>query len=353
MGVKETKIHRVIKFTQDFICRDYIQNNTNKRATAKSEAEKDVRNLMNNSLYGRMCMNRLHFLQSKFLHDEQKIMKSMSKPTFKNITRYKDYSQIENIKKKIEYDSPVYVGVTILELSKLHMYDVFYNILQRSLKDLQLHYMDTDSFVISFSECNVDNENMDLSNLDPRSGAFPDPPIKTNNKVPGRFKQELGSKVIEEFIALSPKTYSFKEYPKNTKEKGIKNCNNAKHEEFCNSLIYNTERSVDECRIQRVGDSMTTTKTYKISLNTFDDKRFYVKYIKSYPHDKNLYLFKRYLVNKICKAGWGTKAKFLSSVKNASLDGDKDLLVNNIQKLTINDDRKLIEAAITLYNDFL
>ena len=72
-----------------------------------------------------MCMNPLHFLQSKFLHDEEKIKKSISKPTFKIISRYKDYSQIEYIMKKIEYDSPVYVGVTILELSKLHMYDVF------------------------------------------------------------------------------------------------------------------------------------------------------------------------------------------------------------------------------------
>ena len=55
------------------------------------------------------------------------------------------------------------------------MYDVFYNILQPSPKDLQLHYMDTDSFVLSFSEGNVNNEHMDLSNLDC--------PIKTNNKA--------------------------------------------------------------------------------------------------------------------------------------------------------------------------
>ena len=75
MGVKVTKIHRVIKFKQDYICSDYIQNNTNKRATAKTEAEKDVRKLMNNSLYGRMCMNPLHFFQSKFLHDDEKIIK--------------------------------------------------------------------------------------------------------------------------------------------------------------------------------------------------------------------------------------------------------------------------------------
>ena len=77
-----------------------------------------------------------------------------------------------------------------MELSKLHMYDVFYNILQPSHKDLQLHYMDIDSFVLNFSEGNVDNEHMDLSNLDPRSG-FLDPPIKTNNKVPVKFKYEM------------------------------------------------------------------------------------------------------------------------------------------------------------------
>ena len=123
MDVTVTKIHRVIKIKQDYICRDYIQNNTNKRATAKTEAEKDVRNLMNNSLYGRMCMNPLHFLQNKFLHYEEKIMKSISKPTFKNTTKYKDYSQTEYIRKKIEDDSPVCIGVTMLELSKLHMYD--------------------------------------------------------------------------------------------------------------------------------------------------------------------------------------------------------------------------------------
>ena len=99
IGLSVTKIYRVIKFKQDYICRDYIQNNTNKTATAKTEAEMDVRKLMNNSLYGRTCMNPLHFLQSEFLHDEEKIMKSISKPTIKNITRYKDYSQIEYIKK--------------------------------------------------------------------------------------------------------------------------------------------------------------------------------------------------------------------------------------------------------------
>ena len=151
-------------------------------------------------------MNPLHFLQNKLLQDEEVIMKSISKPTFKNITRYKDCSQIEYTKKKLAFDSPVYAGVSILKLSKLHMYDVFYNILQPSLKDLQLHYMNTDSFVLSFSDGKIPDEHMDLSNLEP--------PIKTNKKVPGKFKHELGSRIIEEFVTLSPKTYSFKDFPR-------------------------------------------------------------------------------------------------------------------------------------------
>ena len=36
MGVKVTKIHRLINFKQDYISRDYIQDNTNKRVTAKN-----------------------------------------------------------------------------------------------------------------------------------------------------------------------------------------------------------------------------------------------------------------------------------------------------------------------------
>ena len=66
------------------------------------------------------------------------------------------------------------MGSTVLELSKLCMHEFFYDVLQPSLKDLMLHYMDTDSFVLSFSESNVDDKYMDLGNFDT--------PIKTNNK---------------------------------------------------------------------------------------------------------------------------------------------------------------------------
>ena len=111
----------------------------------------------------------------------------------------------------------------------------------------------------------------------------------------------------------------------------------------------NTQRTVDECRIQKVGHNMTTTKTSKISLNTFDDTRFYVNNIKSYPHDENLYLFKIDLTKKINTAPIELLMKLGLDVSKESLES----FINNIKELTINDDRKLILAIITLYNDLL
>ena len=70
-----------------------------------------------------------------------------------------------------------------------------------------------------------------------------DAPIKTNNKVPGIFKHELGSREIEEFIVLKPKTYSLVTHGQSpfknrtAKEKGIKKENNGKHEDYYNALI--------------------------------------------------------------------------------------------------------------------
>ena len=320
MGIMVTKVHKIIKFKQDYKIRDYIELNTKMRAEAKIEPEKDIFKLMKNSLFGKSCEKPIKYLEAKILTDDYEILKAVSKPTCKDVIRYENNTLIEFYKKEIQYDKPIYLGSTVLELSKLHMHKFFYNLLNPSLKDLMLHYMDTDSFVLSFSEVNVDNEHMDLSNLDK--------PIKTNNKIPGKFNHELGSKIIEEFVVLKPKTYSIKNY--GAKEKGIKK------------------------------NVMESTKN-----------------IKSYPLDENMYLFKRDLVNKICErtssvasqAGWGTKADGPSLINNTTLEllmklgldvskeslealiWEPSPLINNIKDLTNQEDRKFIETAIRLYNN--
>ena len=102
---------------------------------------------------------------------------------------------------------------------------------------------------------------------------------------------------------------------------------------------------------------MATIKISKRSLSNFDDKRFYVNNIKSYPLDENMYLFKRELVNKICErtssvaseAGWGTKAEVPSLTINTTLElliklgidvskESLEALLNYIKELTIKED---------------
>ena len=241
-----------------------------------------------------------------------------------------------------------------MELSNLHMYKFYYDVLKPLLEDIKLHYVDTDSFILSYSRGYVDNKHMDLSNLDI--------PIKSNDKVHGKFKHELGSKIIEKIIVLKPKTYSKKNY--GAKEKGIKKESNGKHEEYYNALIENKERTVEESRIQKVGSCMTTIKISKRSLNNFDDKRFYVNNIKSYPLDENMYLFKTDLLNKILERNSSVVIQQISSVasqagpliNNTTLDVSKEsleALINNIKELTIKEDKKFSEAAIRLYNDLI
>ena len=77
-------------------------------------------------------------------------------------------------------DKPIYLGFAILELSKLLMYETYYDNFQRYFrqKNLQLHYMDTDSFVISVNTKDVvkDLKNLedlfDFSNLNENHDLF-------------------------------------------------------------------------------------------------------------------------------------------------------------------------------------
>ena len=252
MGMKATKIQRIIKLKQDYIIRVYIELNTIIRAEAKTEVQKDVFKLMNNSLSVKSCENPLKYLEAKILTDDYEILKALSKPSCKDVIRYDSYTLIESFKKEIQYVKAIYLGSTVLDLSKHNMYEFFYNLLQPSLKDLMLHYMDTDSFVLTFREGNVDYKYLDLSNLDV--------PIKTNNKVPGKFKHELGSREIEKFMVLKPNTYSLVTHGQNrsAKGKGKKKENNGKHEDYYNTLMDSKETIVNECRIQKVGDRMKT-----------------------------------------------------------------------------------------------
>ena len=116
---------------------------------------------------------------------------------------------------EILMDKPIYLGFAILQLSKLHMYETYYDTLQPYFRqeNLQLHYMDCDSFVLSIKSENIikDLKNLedifDFSNIDENHELY----SEMNKKVLGKFKMETPKNVfIDDFIALRSKMYAFK-----------------------------------------------------------------------------------------------------------------------------------------------
>ena len=111
-------------------------------------------------------------------------------------------------------DKPTYLGLAVFELSKLLMYEIYYDNLQSYFgeKNIQLLYMDPDSFIsgVTFSENIKDLQNFndlfDFSNLKKNHELYS---IK-NKKVVGKFKIETPKNVFEdELICLISKAYAF------------------------------------------------------------------------------------------------------------------------------------------------
>ena len=109
----------------------------------------------------------------------------------------------------------MYVGFAILELSKLHMYETYYDTLQPYFgqENLQLHYIDTEGVFLSMKTKDIikDLKNLedifDFSNLDKNHELF----REKNKKVIGRFKLVTPQNIwIDEFVCLRSKAYSFK-----------------------------------------------------------------------------------------------------------------------------------------------
>ena len=106
-------------------------------------------------------------------------------------------------------NKPIYLGQAILDISKTLMYEFWYEYIKPKYKDkARLCYMDTDSFIINVkTEDFYEEKQFDISNYD-KNDKRP-LPIGINRKVINMLKDELGGKIIEEFVGLREKTYSY------------------------------------------------------------------------------------------------------------------------------------------------
>ena len=118
---------------------------------------------------------------------------------------------------RVKMNKPVYLGMSILDISKTLMYEFWYDYIKPKYGDrAKLFYMDTDSFIIHFitEDFNEDIVNdverwFDTSNYNENKTGPRPLPIDKNKKVIGLFKNELGGKIMEEFCALKAKTYAY------------------------------------------------------------------------------------------------------------------------------------------------
>ena len=191
--------------------------NTKLRTEAKNEFEKDFFKLMNNSFFGKTMENVRKHRDIKLVTTDEKRNKLVSEPNYHTTKHFSEnLLAIEMKKTKVKMNKPVYLGMSILDISKTLMYEFWYEYIKPKYKEkAKLCYMDTDSFVINiftedfFEDINNDIERwFDTSNYDKNDKR----PLKTgiNKKVIGMFKDELGGKIIKEFCAPRAKTYSFK-----------------------------------------------------------------------------------------------------------------------------------------------
>ena len=110
-------------------------------------------------------------------------------------------------------NKPVYLGLSILGISKILMYEFWYGYIKpRYQNNAKLCYMDTDSFIIYIKTEDVYEDiaddvekRFDTSNYEVNRPL----PTGKKKKVTGLMKNELGGKIMTEFAALRPKTYSY------------------------------------------------------------------------------------------------------------------------------------------------
>ena len=122
-GLKLKEIHRIIEFNQEAWLKPYIDMNTELMKVAKNDFEKDLFKLMNNSVFGKTMENIRNHRNIQLVATDKKRSKLVSEPSYHTINLISEYLSIIEMKKtKIKMSKPIYLGLSILEISKTLMY---------------------------------------------------------------------------------------------------------------------------------------------------------------------------------------------------------------------------------------
>ena len=150
-GLKLKKIHRVTEFNQEAWLKPYIDMNTELRKLAKNDFEKELFKLVNNSVFGKTMENIRKHRDIKLVTTDKKRSKLVSEPNYHTINLIsEDLSIIEMKKTKVKMNKTIYLGLSILEISKTLMYEFRCHYMKPKYNgNVKFCYMDADSFIMN------------------------------------------------------------------------------------------------------------------------------------------------------------------------------------------------------------
>ena len=285
LGLKLMKVHRVVAFTQKPFMKKYIQLNIEKRKLASSSFEVALYKLYNNCVFGKCMYNVFKQTNYKLVNKVDTFQRLAAKPTFQSSQRIHD--QLVGVQTKpdtIFCNKPIYIGATILDIAKHHMYSFYYDYLipMYGYQNIQMIYTDTDSFYLSIKR--QPQFYMDILQNEhyfDRSGYKVDHFLYSNKRKRelGLMKDVHAQDTISEIVCLRAKMYAVKtDNNEDIKAKGLKKtilCDiNADAFKTCLRDTQITQHEFSSIRSFK--HDVVTHSTTKIGLSPFDDKRFYL-----------------------------------------------------------------------------
>ena len=305
-GLKVKKCHSVMTFKQSKCMKEYIEKNNKARNRAKTEFERNFFKLMNNSVYGKTIENVRNRVNATMCMNKKKFLKHANDLKCKDFTIFHDeFAIVMKHKNKIELTKPIYLGASILDFAKIHMYKFHYNYIlpKYGHENVKLLFSDTDSCYYKIKTDKDIIEEMksdkdlkvfgddtplfDLSkfNYDDFKDEMSVQEFKDNfhshKDIVGAFKPECGNKYIKSFVGLKSKMYSY------TLTNG-KVCNKSKgtkryvvndylrHENYLNVFKNSSSLKIDQRILQSKQHQIFQIKQTKLGLSAYDDKNYWL-----------------------------------------------------------------------------
>ena len=227
----------------------------------------------------------------KLVSTSEKLSKYAYEPNFKNIKCFSETLLAAEMRKVIvKMYKPIYLGQTILDISKTLMYDFYCGYLKEKYGDrVKLCYTDTDSFILYiltddfYEDTKSDvNEKFDTSNYSKNTNR----PITSgiNKKVLGMTKDELGDNGMIESVNICAKLYSYTEQDNDNiieckKAKSTKKYVKKKYlkrKDFKDAIIYKKITRCKQREFRSYSHYVFTEINNKIAISPRDDKRIWL-----------------------------------------------------------------------------